>query len=269
MLEDFVSDDEVAAMRKECYNMIEEMDPAEHQTKFSTTTQNYRNDYFINSADKIGYFFEEDALNDKGELLVDKQRSLNKVGHALHVLCPSFKKVTFGSHVKELMRRLDYKDPVVFQSMCIFKQPGIGGAVVPHQDATFLWTEPLRLMGLWIALEDTTVNNGCLSFIPGSHKDGLHGNRRMVRSSSSEGPTTMFRGEETKYDNEKFVSVPVKKGSAILIDGLVVHKSEHNFSEKSRHIYTFHVYDKGVATYSEENWLQPTDVNTFCSIYEG
>lgn len=43
--------------------------------------------------------------------------------------------------------------------------------VTPHQDATFLHTEPLgRVLGLWIALEDATVNNGCLWFIPGSHK---------------------------------------------------------------------------------------------------
>lgn len=44
-------------------------------------------------------------------------------------------------------------------------------SVTPHQDATFLYTEPLgRVMGLWIALEDATVDNGCLWFIPGSHK---------------------------------------------------------------------------------------------------
>lgn len=42
--------------------------------------------------------------------------------------------------------------------------------VTPHQDATFLYTEPLgRVMGMWIALEDATINNGCLWFIPGSH----------------------------------------------------------------------------------------------------
>lgn len=42
--------------------------------------------------------------------------------------------------------------------------------VTSHQDATFLYTEPLgRVMGMWIALEDATENNGCLWFIPGSH----------------------------------------------------------------------------------------------------
>lgn len=43
-------------------------------------------------------------------------------------------------------------------------------AVDPHQDSTFLHTEPLgRLLGLWIALENATLENGCLWFIPGSH----------------------------------------------------------------------------------------------------
>lgn len=44
-------------------------------------------------------------------------------------------------------------------------------SVTPHQDATFLYTQPLgRVMGVWIALEDATLENGCLWFIPGSHK---------------------------------------------------------------------------------------------------
>lgn len=48
--------------------------------------------------------------------------------------------------------------------------PGGLAAVSPHQDASFLYTEPLgRVLGLWIALEDATLENGCLWFIPGSH----------------------------------------------------------------------------------------------------
>lgn len=46
--------------------------------------------------------------------------------------------------------------------------------VTPHQDATFLYTEPLgRVMGVWIALEDATVNNGCLWFIPGTQNSKI------------------------------------------------------------------------------------------------
>jgi len=46
----------------------------------------------------------------------------------------------------------------------------------------------------------------------------------------------------------------LKKGDAIIIDGLVVHASGHNYSPNSRHIYTFHVYESENAKFSEDNW---------------
>jgi ectoine hydroxylase-related dioxygenase (phytanoyl-CoA dioxygenase family) len=53
------------------------------------------------------------------------------------------------------------------------KHPGVGGEVVPHQDSTFLFTEPNSTIGFWFALDDCTPENGTLSFIPGSHKSNL------------------------------------------------------------------------------------------------
>lgn len=48
-----------------------------------------------------------------------------------------------------------------------------GRAVKPHQDATYLHTEPISITGLWIPTEDANLDNGCLWFIKGSHKNGL------------------------------------------------------------------------------------------------
>lgn len=42
--------------------------------------------------------------------------------------------------------------------------------VTPHQDSTFLYTDPPTAVGLWFPLVDVTLDNGCLWFIPGSHK---------------------------------------------------------------------------------------------------
>jgi ectoine hydroxylase-related dioxygenase (phytanoyl-CoA dioxygenase family) len=58
------------------------------------------------------------------------------------------------------------------QSILVYysQQPGIGGEVVPHQDNSFLYTEPPTCTGLWLALEDATITNGCLWAFPGSHK---------------------------------------------------------------------------------------------------
>ena len=56
--------------------------------------------------------------------------------------------------------------------MYIFKQPGIGGEVGCHQDATFLYTEPMTVTGFWFAIEDATLENGCLWAAPGGHQQG-------------------------------------------------------------------------------------------------
>ena len=66
--------------------------------------------------------------------------------------------------------------------MLIFKPPRIGGEVVWHQDATFLHTEPSRVLGMWFALEDANRENGCLWGLPGGHLKGLKS--RFLRTPS-------------------------------------------------------------------------------------
>ena len=271
VLEDFATDAEVEGMKAACKQLIDDMDPAEHNAVFSTTEHTHmkqRADYFINSADRISYFFEEKAKDKDGSLLFNKHDSLNKIGHALHKFCPAFKNFTYNDKVQSLAKRLGFVDPVICQSMYIFKPPRIGGKVVPHQDGTFLYVEPLKVVGLWIALEDATLDNGCLWFIPGSHKEGIHNGRRMIRNpDTNASATTTFTAEEPTYDDSKFVPVPIKKGSMIAIHGTVVHKSKENNSDKSRHIYTFHFYEQHGAKWSEQNWLQPTDAGVFSHLY--
>ena len=58
--------------------------------------------------------------------------------------------------------------PCRLQSMLIFKQPFVGGEVVPHQDSCFVTTDPLSCVGIWLALEDATRDNGCLWTLPGA-----------------------------------------------------------------------------------------------------
>jgi ectoine hydroxylase-related dioxygenase (phytanoyl-CoA dioxygenase family) len=76
----------------------------------------------------------------------------------------------FLHQMKELSAALQVNDPKIVQSMYICKQPKIGGKVVPHQDGTFLYTEPMTTIGFWVALEDCSTTNGCLWAWPGSHK---------------------------------------------------------------------------------------------------
>uniref|UniRef100_A0A3Q3ARS3 Phytanoyl-CoA dioxygenase domain-containing protein 1 n=1 Tax=Kryptolebias marmoratus TaxID=37003 RepID=A0A3Q3ARS3_KRYMA len=260
-------------LRQRMTQIVDRMDVPRHcRTTFSTYhDQQLREqgnaDYFITSGDKICFFFEKDVFDDKGEFTVPKQQSLNKVGHG-----ETHRSFCLRSHIQKcflsqgIARKLGLVNPVILQSMYIFKQPRIGGEVTPHQDATFLHTEPLgRVLGFWVALEDATVNNGCLWFIPGSHSSGI--SRRMVRTPKGTYPLTDFVGRERAYDKEKFVAAPVKKGGAVLIHGEVVHRSAENTSEDSRHVYAFHLMEALDTRWSPENWLQPTEELPFPPLY--
>src|SRR3546814_19129036 len=78
--------------------------------------------------------------------------------------------------------------------MYIFKQPHIGGEVGWHQDSTFLYTDPLSAVGLWFALEDATLENGCLWALPGAHKGPLRERWRR-----KDGALAMERLEDTPW----------------------------------------------------------------------
>lgn len=86
----------------------------------------------------------------------------------------------------------------------------------------------------------------------------------MVRNEDTSVPEKLvYVGGDRNYPDEDFVPCPVKKGSLVLIHGLVAHKSEANKSNKSRHAYTFHVMETEDAKWSEENWLQLPEGETF------
>lgn len=202
---------------------------------------------------------------------------MNKIGHNL-TLDALFDSFTFSPDVVSLARDLGFhRDPLVCQTMCICKQREIGGKVGSHADSPFLYTTPLSALGLWFALEDCTPTNGCLSFVPGSHKTNPI-TERLERVPG--GGTAMKTCEVQECDKDKptgtdwdapgvnWVSMPCEAGDLVLIHGSVVHRSEKNTSSKSRFIYTFHLVE-GAAEWSPTNWLQPTAEHPFRRLFEG
>lgn len=263
----FLTNEEVESLRASCYQLVEEMNPKDHSTIFSTTDQQQaKSSYFLDSGDKVCYFFEPEAFNDKGDLKISKHLSLNKIGHALHWLVPEFKKVSFSDKMKATAKQLDFISPAVVQSMYIFKQPGIGGKVNPHKDCTFLSTDPQSCIGFWFALEDVTLENGCLWYSPGSHRTTTE--RRFIRNPEKTGDLTIFSCPPDPDDESKYVPLVVSKGTLVLINGQVDHKSARNTSPKSRHIYAFHIIECHSTTWDPKNWLQPTPEMPFTGLYE-
>jgi phytanoyl-CoA hydroxylase len=166
-------------------------------------------------------------------------------------LDPVFNDFSRTPEIRELVADLGIHRPLLLQSMYIFKQPNIGGEVTCHQDSTFLYTKPNSAAGLWFALEDATVENGCLWAIPGGHQTGLKS--RWLRA--PEGNMKFEFYDATPWPEERLVPLEVRKGTLIILHGMLPHKSLENKSSKSRHAYTLHVIG-GDAHYPPDNWLQ-------------
>jgi phytanoyl-CoA hydroxylase len=245
VLPDFVEHEACDLLRVRAEELVRGFDPRGVISIFSTHEQaRTSDDYFLESGDKIRFFFEEHAFRPDGSLRQTKERSINKIGHALHDLDPVFDQFSRTPEIETLVSELGINEPLLVQSMYIFKQPKIGGEVTCHQDATFLYAEPLRLLGLWFALEDATIENGCLWAIPGGHKLGLKS--RFVRA---EGGGTRFEVfDNAPWPEEKLQPLAV-------LHPLLPHLSRGNRSSRSRHAYTLHVIDAS-AHYPKENWLQ-------------
>jgi len=251
-LRDFVSHAACDRLKARAEELVRDFDPSGIVSVFSTREQTRTSDdYFLESGDKIRFFFEEDAFNPDGTLRQSKEQSINKIGHALHDLDPVFDEFSRTNEIEKLVSDLGIENPLLLQSMYIFKQPRIGGEVTCHQDATFLYTEPLRLAGLWFALEDATIENGCLWAIPGGHQLGLKS--KFLRAEG--GGTRVEIIDDSPWPEDRAEPLEVEKGTLIVLHPLLPHLSRENRSAKSRHAYTLHVIDAD-SKYPASNWLQ-------------
>ena len=135
--------------------------------------------------------------------------------------------------------------------MYIFKPPHIGGEVVCHQDSTYIYTEPESCTGFWFALEDASIDNGCMHFIPGGHKAPLK--KRNVRGGNGRLVDQVL--DDTPWPEGAAVPAEAETGTLVIFDGRAPHMSSGNDSDRSRHAYTLHVIDQR-CHYPADNWLQ-------------
>lgn len=256
VLEGFVDVERCQELMARANEMVAAVD-RDIRSVFTTIEQTRTSDeWFLSSGDQTRAFFEADAFDEQGELRQPIEHSINKLGHAMHDLDPVFDRFSRTPALAEVAADVGLQDPLLLQSMYIFKPPHIGGEVSCHQDATFLYTEPQSVVGFWFALQDATLENGCLWAEPGGHRGPLR--KRFVREGGDTDGTRFEELDATPLPepgSDALVPLETPAGTMVLLHGLLPHWSGPNRSGRSRHAYSVHCID-GTARYPEDNWLR-------------
>lgn len=249
---------QIERLKVAAQQIIDDFDPVSFPTVFTTHADAEEMDaYFLESGDKVRCFLEAEALDQAGKLRLPKSHAINKIGHAMHDLDPEFEAFARDPRLALVAADLGIEQPLLWQSMYIPKSPEIGGEVNWHQDATYFYTTPQTVTTFWFALDDATVDNGCLWV----SKRGPA--KLKERFSVHEGCAYKQQLDPQPWpDLDDAVPLEVQAGSLVCFSGLLPHYSAPNRSSEPRHAFTLHVTDAG-ADYAESNWIQRADVRGF------
>jgi len=255
VLPGFVDTERCLELRRRALELAREhVPPPDRATIFTADGDalHASDEYFLNSGEEIRCFFEKGAFDAEGRLRADAALCLNKLGHAMHDLDPVFGGFSRTPELAALAGDIGMREPLLLQSMYIFKQARIGGEVACHTDHSYLWTEPASVVGFWFAIDDATTENGCMWALPGGHRLPVKARSRLNASRTA---TVMDVFDETPYPDTGLVALEASRGTLVLLDGALPHRSGPNLSDKPRHAYTIHAID-GIARYLPDNWLQ-------------
>lgn len=153
-------------------------------------------------------------------------------------------------------RILDMVEQLIGPDICLwnmsfFAKPALNGKKTPwHQDGQYWPIRPLATCTVWIAVDAATRENGCLRYIPGSHKQN-----RLMRHERKDDPNYTLNQELTRdeYDERQAEDLILEAGQMALHDVYIAHGSEENRSEKPRRGMTMRmmpttsVYDREAA----------------------
>ncbi|WP_254560020.1 phytanoyl-CoA dioxygenase family protein [Dyadobacter diqingensis] len=144
--------------------------------------------------------------------------------HFPHKISPVIKNYLFHQAVTEVLTKIVSPNLKCMQSMLFVKGPGKAGQSW-HQDEFYIPTRDKSLIGVWIAIDDASVENGCLWVIPGSQKSGFIMPRIDNDSKEYADVDTV---DVSGYPEEQVIPLEAKKGDVVFFNGYLLHSSLRN-----------------------------------------
>jgi hypothetical protein len=187
---------------------------------------------------------------------VDVLRSYNAI-HFPHKLSPLILGTMGHPGLVDVLTRIVSPNVKCMQSMLFVKGPGKPGQSW-HQDEYYIPTRDRSLTGVWIALEDATVENGCLWVVPGSQREGYL--RRRVKYAGEE-YADVDTCELAPYTERDQQPVEVTSGSVVFFNGYLLHSSRRNRSRDSfRLALVFHTMSaESMLPWDNDGRFPPTE----------
>lgn len=144
--------------------------------------------------------------------------------HFPHKISPVIKDFLFQEKIVNVLKNVVSPNVKCMQSMLFVKGPGKAGQAW-HQDEFYIPTRDKSLIGVWIAIDDASIENGCLWIIPGSHKPGYMMPRVDNHSNEYADVDTI---DVSGYKEEEIIPVEVKSGTVVFFHGYLLHSSKRN-----------------------------------------
>jgi len=195
-----------------------------------------------NASHDLLYEYHSNESTDPGKIV------FHALGHWR--MTPGFHDVLWNpAFVMAAYQLLGNKAVRFWHDQLFCKPANHGGVVAWHQDYSY-WTrsKPMQHLTCWIGLDDATRENGCLHYIPESHKWGFLG--KPVLTGEMDG-LKVFLDDRQQEDLKNSVPIEMKKGYATFHHPLLVHGSFENRSDKPRRAFVINVFADG--TYSDSD----------------
>lgn len=190
---------------------------------------------FRSSGDRTAVFWEKSAPDPASVAPADRERCVVRLGHGLHVDDDVFRRAAAHPAIVGALASVIPAPICIVDSVIFYKQPFVGSELSPHQDASYLRTEPETLYAGWIALDDADDSNGCLRVVPGSHRAALH-ERPAVSSSGRVDRPPPLDPELASASRP----LEVARGSVVIYHGRLYHGSGANRSPRPRRAFVAH-----------------------------
>ena len=215
----------------------------------SEDVENYKENGFVVSKSYLSEKLQSNILstynefvNNNKDLTLEEMASphlMDGVG-SKHIktreLSNEFLNIGKNEEIVSQVKKILGNDVIMWGMHCMHKEARTGKKIPWHQDGTYWPIEPKATCSVWIAITDVDENNGCMKFIPKSHKLGVlpHLQEDKVTDEGELKGSLDLKIDEKSFDKNKAVNCIIKKGQASFHDTYLLHSSNANFSENSR-----------------------------------